>query len=124
MKKSSSLRRNAQIWSVKILTALKPTKGAGVETQLYQTKHSCPVRQQKQKTPSNGTRGWNAARFTYKRHHPFEKLSGTFNIKQRRTIGKQNVASVCHMLVSQPPQDSNAPVRLAQFKHDADHKHC
>lgn len=52
MKKSSSLRRNAQIWSVKILTALKPMKGAGVGTQPCRTKHSCPVRQQKQKAPA------------------------------------------------------------------------
>lgn len=36
---------------------LKPMKGAGVGTQPYRTKHSCPVRQQKQNPPSNGTRG-------------------------------------------------------------------
>lgn len=28
------------------------------------------------------------------------------------------------MLVSQHPRDSNAPVRLAQFKHETDYKHC
>lgn len=80
-----------------------------------------------QKKPQQRNSRWNAtltAQLTYKRHHPFEKLSGTFNIKQRRTIDKQNVESVHHMLVSQPPRDSNAPVHLAQFKHETDYKHC
>lgn len=54
---------------------------------------------------------------TYKRHNPFEKLSGTFNIKQHRTIDNK-------MLVSQHLQDSKAPDHLAQFKHETDYKHC
>lgn len=37
---------------------------------------------------------------------------------------KKNFAFLWHMLVSQHPQDSKAPVHLAQFKHETDYKRC
>lgn len=107
------------------LTTLKHRKGASVGTLPHWTIHSCPVSQQKTNPASKAREEFDfygAGQIHTKDRIRLKNFDVPL-ISNSVETDKKNVAFLWHMLISQHPQDSKAPVHLAQFKHETDYKH-